>query len=43
MENSINTFEAPNTVQPKAVSARASGGKLAIELAPASVTVVALD
>ncbi len=41
--NSINTFEAPNTVQPKPVSARASGGKLAIELAPASVTVVALE
>ncbi len=41
--NSINTFEAPNTVQPKPVSARASGGKLAIELAPASVAVVALE
>jgi alpha-N-arabinofuranosidase len=37
--NSVNTFEAPETVKPKAVNAKLS----AVTLAPASVTVVALD
>lgn len=41
--NSINTFDAPNTVAPKSVSAKAKGGKLVLPLAPASVTVVRLD
>jgi alpha-N-arabinofuranosidase len=41
--NSVNTFEAPQTVKPKPVSAKAAGGKLAIKLEPASVTVVALE
>jgi len=41
--NSINTFDAPNTVAPKPVSAKAKGGKLVLALAPASVTVVRLE
>jgi alpha-N-arabinofuranosidase len=41
--DSVNTFEAPGTVAPKAFAARASGKKLLLELAPASVTVVALE
>jgi len=41
--DSVNTFEAPSTVAPKPYSAKASGGKLALKLSPASVTVVALD
>jgi len=41
--DSVNTFDAPNTVTPKAVSMKASGGKLVIKLAPASVTVVSLE
>ncbi len=41
--DSVNTFEAPRTVAPKAFTAKASGGKLVLELAPASVTVVTLE
>jgi alpha-L-arabinofuranosidase len=41
--NSINTFEAPNTVAPKPFGAKAKGGKLMLPLAPASVTVVKLE
>jgi alpha-N-arabinofuranosidase len=41
--DSVNTFEAPGTVVPKPFSARASGKKLSLKLAPASVTVVALE
>jgi alpha-L-arabinofuranosidase len=41
--DSVNTFEAPGTVVPKPFSARASGKKLPLKLAPASVTVVALE
>lgn len=41
--NEVNTFEAPETVKPKAFSARASGGKISAKLAPASVTVVELE
>ncbi|HKE95970.1 MAG TPA: alpha-L-arabinofuranosidase C-terminal domain-containing protein [Povalibacter sp.] len=41
--DSINTFDAPTTVAPKPFSARASGGKLTLKLAPQSVTVVALE
>jgi len=37
--NSVNTFEAPETVKPKAVNAKAS----AVTLAPASVTVVSFE
>jgi alpha-N-arabinofuranosidase len=41
--DSINTFEAPNTVAPKAMSAKVAGGKLTITVAPASVTVLGLE
>jgi alpha-N-arabinofuranosidase len=41
--NSVNTFEAPNTVAAKPFKARVSGGKVVAKLAPASVTVVALE
>jgi alpha-N-arabinofuranosidase len=41
--DSVNTFDAPTKVKPKAISAKASGGKLLLNLAPQSVTVVALE
>ena len=41
--DSVNTFEAPKTVAPKPVSVQATNGKLVLTLAPASVTVVALE
>ena len=40
---SANTFDKPNTVSPKPVTAKASGGHFAITVAPASVTVVSLE
>jgi alpha-N-arabinofuranosidase len=41
--DSVNTFDAPGTVAPKAFLARASGNRLKLPLAPASITVVALE
>jgi alpha-N-arabinofuranosidase len=41
--DSVNTFEAPHTVAPKPFSAQASGKQLKLSLAPASITVVALE
>ena len=41
--DSVNTFDAPRTVIPKPIAARVAGGKAKLRLAPASVTVVALD
>ena len=41
--DSINTFDAPNTVAPKPVSARAQGGKLTLKLGPKSVTVISAE
>ncbi|MET0497152.1 MAG: alpha-L-arabinofuranosidase C-terminal domain-containing protein [Steroidobacteraceae bacterium] len=41
--DSVNTFEAPTTVAPKAIAAKFSAGKLLLDLAPESVTVVALE
>ena len=40
--DSVNTFEAPNTVVPKPVAVKVQGGKLALTLAPKSVTVVGI-
>ena len=40
--NTINNFEAPNAVAPKAYSAKAENGSLVLSLAPHSVTVVEL-
>ena len=41
--DSINTFDAPNAVAPKRISANALGGKLTLKLEPKSVTVVSID
>lgn len=41
--DSINTFEKPNTVVPKAISAKANNGKLVLNLEPKSVTVVSVE
>jgi alpha-N-arabinofuranosidase len=40
--DSVNTFEAPNTVVPKPVSAKVEGGKLTLKLEPKSVTVISI-
>jgi alpha-L-arabinofuranosidase len=40
--DSVNTFEAPNTVAPRPASAQVQGGRLTATLAPKSVTVLAL-
>lgn len=39
----INTFDAPNTVTPKPISARVEAGKVTLKLAPKSVTVVSVE
>ncbi len=41
--DSVNTFAAPTTVVPKPVSFKAANGKVRVKLAPASVTVIALE
>ena len=41
--DSINTFDAPNTVAPKPISAKAQGGKLTLKLEPKSVSVISLE
>jgi alpha-L-arabinofuranosidase len=41
--DSINTFDAPNTVVPKPISAKAQGGKLTLKLQPKSVSVISLE
>jgi alpha-N-arabinofuranosidase len=41
--DSVNTFEAPNTVVPKPISAKVQGSKLALKLEPKSVTVVSIE
>jgi alpha-L-arabinofuranosidase len=41
--DSVNTFDAPNTVVPKPFSAKAQGGKLSLRLDPKSVTVVSVE
>ena len=41
--DSVNSFEAPNAVVPKPISAKVQDGKLALKLEPKSVTVVALE
>ena len=40
--DSVNTFDAPNTILPKPISAKARNGKLTIKLDPKSVTVVSI-
>ena len=41
--DSVNTFDAPATVAPKPVSAKAAGGKLSVKLEPKSVTVLSVE
>jgi len=42
MVDSVNTFDAPNRVTPKPITAKVQNGKLTIKLDPKSVTVVSL-
>ena len=41
--DSVNTFEAPNTVAPKPISAKVHGGTVALTLEPKSVTVISVE
>lgn len=41
--DSVNTFDAPNTVVPKAISAKIQDGKLNLRLEPKSVTVISVE
>jgi alpha-N-arabinofuranosidase len=41
--DSVNTFDAPNTVVPKPVSVKVQGGKLTLKLEPKSVTVISVE
>jgi len=41
--DSVNTFDAPNTVEPKPFSAKVQGGKLILRLEPKSVTVISVE
>lgn len=41
--DSVNTFDSPNTVTTKSVSAKIQGGKLALRLEPKSVTVISVE
>lgn len=41
--DSVNTFEAPDTVKTKPVSGRAQNGKLTLKLEPLSVTVISVE
>jgi alpha-N-arabinofuranosidase len=41
--DSVNTFDTPNAVAPKPISAKVQGGKLVLKLEPKSVTVVLIE
>jgi alpha-N-arabinofuranosidase len=41
--DSVNTFEAPNTVVPKPTVAKIEGGKLFLKLEPKSLTVISVE
>jgi alpha-N-arabinofuranosidase len=41
--DSVNSFEAPNTVVPKPLAATLQGGRLTLKLGPKSVTVVSVE
>ena len=41
--DSINTFDAPNTVVPKPISAKVQEGKLILKVEPKSVTVISVE
>ncbi len=41
--DSVNTFDAANTVIPRPISAKVQGGKLTLKLEPKSITVVSFE
>jgi alpha-N-arabinofuranosidase len=41
--DSVNSFEAPNTVVPKPISAKIEGSRLSLKLEPKSVTVISVE
>ncbi len=41
--DSVNTFDAPNTVTPKAIAAKVEDGKITLRLDPKSVTVISIE
>jgi alpha-L-arabinofuranosidase len=41
--DSVNTFDAPNNVAPKAISVKVQNGKLELRLEPKSVTVISVE
>jgi alpha-N-arabinofuranosidase len=41
--DSVNTFEAPNTVVPKPISAKIQDGKITLKVDPKSVTVISIE
>jgi alpha-N-arabinofuranosidase len=41
--DSVNTFSVPGTVVPRPISAKIEGARLALTVAPKSVTVIALE
>ncbi|HSF11992.1 MAG TPA: alpha-L-arabinofuranosidase C-terminal domain-containing protein, partial [Erythrobacter sp.] len=41
--NSLNTFDAPDTVVPRPIMGRIKGSRVTVELPPKSVAVLALD
>jgi alpha-N-arabinofuranosidase len=41
--DSVNTFDAPNMVMPKAIAAKVQGGKVSLTLEPKSVTMISVE
>ena len=41
--DSVNSFDAPNHVVPRPISAKAQGGNIALKLEPKSVTVLQVE
>ena len=41
--DSVNTFDAPNTVAPKAIAGKVQDGKVSLTLEPKSVTVISIE
>ena len=41
--DSVNTFDAPNTVAPKPIAAKIDGGRVLLTLQPKSVTVISVE
>jgi alpha-N-arabinofuranosidase len=41
--DSINTFDAPNSVVPEPIAVKVQGGKLSLKLEPKSITVISVE